>query len=107
MQAGSGFSTTGDTEGTESGKERDYQSEPFLPSASSVSSVSSVSSDLKTPRSAKQGEVAERSEAGEGLPRFMPEGFGPSVRRRNCSENLGLVQTFPLACAPCWIPCLK
>ncbi len=40
--------------------------------------------DLKhlAPRSeAKRGEVAERSEAGEGLSRFTPEGSGPSPRR--------------------------
>jgi hypothetical protein len=29
------------------------------------------------------GEVAEHSEAGEGLPRLMPEGSGPSDRRRD------------------------
>jgi serine/threonine-protein kinase len=38
----------------------------------------SVPADLKPPRPAQRGEVAERSEAGEGLPRFMPEGSGPS-----------------------------
>ena len=40
--------------------------------------------DLKhlAPRSeAKRGEVAERSEAGEGLPRFKTEGSGPWARR--------------------------
>ena len=36
-----------------------------------------VTSDLKPPRPAQRGEVAERSEAGEGLSRFMPEGTGP------------------------------
>jgi hypothetical protein len=36
-----------------------------------------VSADLETPRPAQWGEVAERSEAGEGLLRFMPEGSGP------------------------------
>ena len=33
--------------------------------------------DLTLPRPAQRGEVAERSEAGEGLLRFMAEGFGP------------------------------
>jgi hypothetical protein len=34
--------------------------------------------DLKTPRPAQPGELAERSEAGEGQPGSMPEGAGPS-----------------------------
>jgi uncharacterized protein (DUF433 family) len=33
--------------------------------------------DLKLPRPAQRGEVAERSEAGEGLSRFMAQGSGP------------------------------
>jgi len=37
--------------------------------------------DLKPPRPARRGEVAERSEAGDGLLRFMPEGSGFSGRR--------------------------
>ena len=44
--------------------------------------LSSWLPDLETPRPAQRGEVAERSEAGEGLPRFMPEGSGPTARRR-------------------------
>ena len=37
---------------------------------------------LKPPRPAQRGEVAERSEAGEGLSRFMPERSEPSARWR-------------------------
>ena len=39
--------------------------------------MSSHAADLKPPRPAQRGEVVERSEAGEGLPRFTPEGSRP------------------------------
>ena len=47
------------------------------PASPGLASPARVIPDLKPPRPAKRGEVAERSEAGEGLPRFIPEGSGP------------------------------
>ena len=65
--------TTASTEGTET---REFRiQDPITPSF--PGSAPSVLSDLKLPRPAQRGEVAERSEAGEGLSRFMAEGSGP------------------------------
>jgi cyanophycin synthetase len=43
-----------------------------------LSGQASLATDLKTPRPAQRGEVAERSEAGEGLPRSTRGESGPS-----------------------------
>ena len=45
--------------------------------AADLAPVPSPPPDLKTPRPAQRGEVAEHREAGEGLPRFTAEGSGP------------------------------
>jgi hypothetical protein len=54
-----------------------HQAEPADTHAVFLRLCASALSDLKPPRPAQRGEVAERREAGEGLPRFTDEGSGP------------------------------